>query len=65
MRVRKFQQPRGWAFTVGAMILAAITELVEELRDERAPVERFDPKRAAISETGNPHKHDTQHLEAG
>jgi len=47
------------------MILAAITELVEELRDERAPVERFDPKRAAISETGNPHKHDTQHLEAG
>lgn len=35
-------------------IMAAITQLVEEARGERAPAIRFDPKSAGISETGRP-----------
>lgn len=37
-----------------ARIMAALVEIVEELRDEKAPVERFDPRRAGIREIGNP-----------
>jgi len=37
-------------------IMAAITALVEDIRGETAPKERFDPRRAGVSEIGNPHK---------
>ncbi len=37
-------------------IMAAITEIVEELRGEKAPVVRFDPKTSGVSEIGNPKK---------
>ncbi|HEX7739416.1 MAG TPA: lysophospholipid acyltransferase family protein [Marmoricola sp.] len=34
-------------------IMAAITELVEDLRGEKAPAERFDPKASGVDEIGN------------
>lgn len=37
-------------------IMAAITELVEELRGEEAPAVRFDPKASGVTEIGNPNK---------
>jgi 1-acyl-sn-glycerol-3-phosphate acyltransferase len=37
-------------------IMAAITVLVEQLRHETAPAERFDPRRAGVAEIGNPRK---------
>lgn len=37
-------------------IMAAITELVEELRGELAPAVRFDPKQSGVTEIGNPKK---------
>jgi 1-acyl-sn-glycerol-3-phosphate acyltransferase len=37
-------------------IMQAITELVEELRGEKAPEERFDPRKAGVQEFGNPNK---------
>ncbi|RNL65163.1 1-acyl-sn-glycerol-3-phosphate acyltransferase [Nocardioides marmoriginsengisoli] len=37
-------------------IMAAISELVGELRGETPPAERFDPKKAGITEIGNPNK---------
>ncbi len=37
-------------------IMAAITEIVEELRGEKAPAVRFDPKASGVSEIGNPKK---------
>jgi len=37
-------------------IMAALVALVEELRHEKAPAERFDPVKAGISQTGNPRK---------
>jgi uncharacterized Fe-S cluster-containing radical SAM superfamily enzyme len=37
-------------------IMAAITDLVADLRGERAPAERFDPKTSGVVEIGNPHK---------
>jgi 1-acyl-sn-glycerol-3-phosphate acyltransferase len=37
-------------------IMEAITELVEEIRGEQAPTERFDMKKAGVREMGNPHK---------
>lgn len=37
-------------------IMEALTALVEELRHETAPAERFDPKAAGIAEIGNPNK---------
>lgn len=37
-------------------IMAAITGLVEDLRGEKAPAERFDPRAAGVSQTGNPKK---------
>ena len=36
-------------------IMAAITALLEELRGEQAPAERFDPRRAGVRTIGNPH----------
>jgi len=35
-------------------IMAAITGLVEDIRGEQAPAERFDPRKAGVSEIGNP-----------
>jgi 1-acyl-sn-glycerol-3-phosphate acyltransferase len=37
-------------------IMAAITGLLEEVRGERAPAERFDPRVAGLPETGNPRR---------
>jgi 1-acyl-sn-glycerol-3-phosphate acyltransferase len=37
-------------------IMAAITRLVEDLRGEKAPAERFDPKASGVLEIGNPRK---------
>ena len=37
-------------------IMAALTALVEELRDATAPAERFDPRKAGLRPTGNPAK---------
>lgn len=37
-------------------IMAALTSLVEDLRDAKAPAERFDPKAAGVAEIGNPGK---------
>jgi 1-acyl-sn-glycerol-3-phosphate acyltransferase len=37
-------------------IMDAITALVADLRGEPAPAERFDPKKAGVNETGNPHE---------
>ncbi len=37
-------------------IIAAITSLVEDIRGEQAPKERFDPRRKGVSEIGNPKK---------
>lgn len=37
-------------------IMAAITALLEDIRGEQAPAERFDMRRAGVRETGNPHK---------
>jgi 1-acyl-sn-glycerol-3-phosphate acyltransferase len=39
-----------------ARIMAAITALVEDLRGEKAPAERFDPSKAGVKLTGNPHE---------
>ena len=35
-------------------IMAAITSLVEDLRGEKAPAVRFDPKTSGVNEIGNP-----------
>jgi 1-acyl-sn-glycerol-3-phosphate acyltransferase len=43
-------------------IMAAITKLVEEIRGEKAPVERFDVRRAGVSETGNPNRQSDKKL---
>ena len=37
-------------------IMAALTDLVAELRHEEPPAERFDPRRAGVRETGDPRK---------
>lgn len=39
-----------------ARIMAAITALVAELREEPAPADRFDPRRSGVSEIGNPNR---------
>lgn len=36
-------------------IMAAIVGLVEEIRGEEAPEERFDPRKHGLNATGNPH----------
>jgi 1-acyl-sn-glycerol-3-phosphate acyltransferase len=42
-------------------IMAAITAIVEDLRGESAPAERFDPRKAGVAEIGNPHRQHDQH----
>ena len=37
-------------------IMAALTALVEEVRGETAPAERFNPRTAGVSEFGNPNE---------
>ncbi|MFT4011120.1 MAG: lysophospholipid acyltransferase family protein [Nocardioidaceae bacterium] len=37
-------------------MMTAITSLLEDLRGERAPKERFDPKKHGVAPIGNPHK---------
>lgn len=37
-------------------IMAAITRLVEDLRGERAPAVRFDPRASGVNEIGNPRR---------
>jgi len=39
-----------------ARIMAALTDLVEEVRGETAPPERFDPRKSGVAEIGNPRK---------
>lgn len=35
-------------------IMRAITDIVEDLRGEKAPTDRFDPRKAGVTEIGNP-----------
>jgi 1-acyl-sn-glycerol-3-phosphate acyltransferase len=44
--------------TATERIMAAIVELVEELRGEKAPPTRFDPRKAGVKLTGDPRKSD-------
>ncbi len=37
-------------------IMTALTALVEDLRQEKAPAERFDPRTSGVRQTGNPRK---------
>ena len=37
-------------------IMAALTDLVADIRGETAPVERFDPRKAGVRQIGNPNK---------
>lgn len=39
-------------------IMGALTTLVEEIRGEKAPPERFDPRKAGVRQIGNPNKKD-------
>ena len=39
-------------------IMDAITAIVEDLRGEKAPAVRFDPRAAGVRQIGNPHKKD-------
>ena len=53
-------EPRSTA-TINAAtdrIMAGLVALVEDLRGERAPVERFDPRKAGVRQIGNPKKQD-------
>ena len=45
-------------------IMAAITDLVAELRGETPPTVRFDPRAAGVKAIGNPHKNDAHKHEA-
>jgi 1-acyl-sn-glycerol-3-phosphate acyltransferase len=44
--------------TATERIMAAIVVLVEELRGEQAPPQRFDPRKAGVKLTGDPRKSD-------
>ncbi|MFC6153454.1 lysophospholipid acyltransferase family protein [Nocardioides yefusunii] len=44
-------------------IMSAIVSLVEDLRGEKAPAERFDPRRAGMAEIGDPSRHRTSPAE--
>lgn len=39
-------------------IMAAIVAVVEDIRGEKAPAQRFDPRAAGVTAIGNPHKQD-------
>jgi 1-acyl-sn-glycerol-3-phosphate acyltransferase len=57
-------KPRTAAVTQEATdrIMAAITALVEEIRGEQAPAERFDMRKAGVRQIGNPKKSRDGHL---
>jgi 1-acyl-sn-glycerol-3-phosphate acyltransferase len=42
--------------TATERIMVAITALLEEIRGEQAPLERFNPRTAGVAEIGNPNK---------
>ncbi len=42
-------------------IMDAITALLEDIRGEKAPPERFDPRKAGVRLTGNPHPREERH----
>ena len=42
--------------TATERIMAAITDLLAEIRGEEAPAERFDPRQHGVSQIGNPRK---------
>jgi 1-acyl-sn-glycerol-3-phosphate acyltransferase len=44
-----------------ARIMDAITAQLEEIRQEKAPAVRFDPRRAGVREIGNPHPKPRRH----
>lgn len=46
-------------------IMTAVTALVEDIRGERAPAHRFDPKQAGVPEHGNPNRGKRRSQEAG
>ena len=43
-----------------ARIMAALTAIVAELRNETPPAERFDPRKMGVKQTGNPNKKDAK-----
>jgi len=43
-----------------ARIMEALTHLVEDLRGETAPAERFDPRKKGLRETGDFHRPDRE-----
>jgi 1-acyl-sn-glycerol-3-phosphate acyltransferase len=45
-----------------ARIMAAITALLEEIRRETAPTDRFDPREAGVAEIGNPNDPRNKHI---
>jgi 1-acyl-sn-glycerol-3-phosphate acyltransferase len=45
-----------------ARIMAAITALLEEIRGEEAPAERFDPRVAGVADIGNPNDPRNKHI---
>ena len=53
-----FAQPHTGAVVQQATdrIMAALTDLVADIRGETAPVERFDPRKAGVRQIGNPKK---------
>ena len=55
------EEPRSTAVVnrATARIMAALVAIVEDLRGEQAPAERFDPRRAGVQEIGNPRKRRT------
>jgi 1-acyl-sn-glycerol-3-phosphate acyltransferase len=44
-----------------ARIMAAITALLEEIRGESAPPDRFDPRAAGVADIGNPNDPRNKH----
>jgi hypothetical protein len=36
--------------------MAAITDLLSQIRGEKPPAVRFDPRRSGLPRTGNPHR---------
>lgn len=53
-----YDQPRTQAVVQEATdrIMDALTSLVEEIRGTQAPAQRFDPRKAGVSQIGNPNK---------
>jgi 1-acyl-sn-glycerol-3-phosphate acyltransferase len=43
-------------------VMAAITALLEDIRGEAAPPERFDPRAAGVADIGNPHDPRNKHI---